>query len=191
MSPDTTPRPAADLTALTAPPTAGTEIETLLGAVERQRRTFAWKAGELDAASLRATVGATTMTMGGLLKHLATVEAIQFTYRLHGRDPGAPVNTVDWDADPDWAWHSASADTPEQLYDLYDRAVMKARADLAEALSQGEPGAAIWERYGEETAPSIRRLLVDVIEEYARHTGHADLIRESIDGLVGEDPPQS
>lgn len=191
MSLDDTSRPAANITALTAPPAAGTETDTLLGALERQRRTFAWKAGGLDAPSLRATVGATTMTLGGLLKHLATVEAIQFTYRLHGRDPGAPVNTVDWDADPDWAWHSASADTPEQLYDLYDRAVTKARSDLAEALSDGDPGAPIWERYGEDPAPSIRRLLVDVIEEYARHTGHADLIRESIDGLVGEDPPSS
>lgn len=189
MTPHATPPPAAELTQLTGPPTAGTETETLIGSLERQRCTFAWKAAGLDARSLSATVGASTMTLGGLLKHLATVETIQFIYRLHGRDPGAPVNTVDWDADPDWAWHSATTDTPEELYDLYDRSVIQARAALAEALASDDPGTAIWERYGDDPAPSIRRLLVDVIEEYARHTGHADLIRESIDGLVGEDPP--
>lgn len=174
---------------LTGPPAAGTETETLVGSLERQRRTFAWKTGGLDAQALRAPFGATTITLGGLIKHMATVEAIQFTYRLHGRDPGAPVNTVDWDNDPDWPWHSAATDTPEQLYALYDRSVATARADLAEALAHGDPGLAISEHYGNDPAPSIRRLLVDAIEEYARHTGHADLIRESIDGLVGEDPP--
>lgn len=191
MSPDDATSPLPDTSPLTGPPQAGSESQTLVGSLERQRRTFAWKAGGLDAVSLNASVGASTMTLGGLLKHLATVEAIQFTYRLHGRDPGAPVNTVDWDTDPDWPWHSAADDTPEQLYDLYDRSVIRARADLAEALTQGGPDAAIWERYGEDPAPSIRRLMVDVIEEYARHTGHADLIRESVDGLVGEDPPQA
>lgn len=188
MSTAETPRPTTDSTQLTGPPTAGTEIETLVGSLERQRRTFAWKTGGLDAPALRTTLGASSMTLGGLVKHLATVEAIHFTYRLHGRDPGAPVNTVDWDGDPDWAWRSAGSDGPAELYDLYGRSVTKARSDLAEALLAGA-GAPIWERYGEAPAQSTRRLLVDVIGEYARHTGHADLLRESVDGLVGDDPP--
>src|SRR5882757_7573696 len=53
------------------PPIAGDETATLLGSLERQRATFAWKCGGLDAAGLRATVGASSMTLGGLLKHLA------------------------------------------------------------------------------------------------------------------------
>src|SRR4051812_47848007 len=56
---------------LQGPPVAGDETATLLGSLERQRATFAWKAGGLDAAGLRATVGVSSMTLGGLIKHLA------------------------------------------------------------------------------------------------------------------------
>ena len=59
------------------------------------------------------------MTLGGLLKHLALVEDDYFSRRLHGRDLGAPWDTVDWDADPDWEWRTAADDTPEQLYALW------------------------------------------------------------------------
>ena len=57
------------------PPVAGDETATLLGSLERQRATLAWKRGGLDASGLRATVGASSMTLGGLLMHLAYVEA--------------------------------------------------------------------------------------------------------------------
>ena len=56
---------------LREPPVAGNEVDTLLGSLERQRRTFAWKCGNLDEAGLRATLGPSSMTLGGLLKHLA------------------------------------------------------------------------------------------------------------------------
>ncbi|CAN5733181.1 hypothetical protein BH18ACT15_BH18ACT15_04730 [soil metagenome] len=78
------------------PPLAGDETATLLGSLERQRATLAWKCGGLDAAGLRATVAPSSITLGGLLKHLAFVEAVYFSWRLHGRDPGPPWNTVDW-----------------------------------------------------------------------------------------------
>jgi len=99
------------------PPLAGDETATLLGSLERQRATLAWKCGGLNAAGLRATVGASSMTLGGLLKHLANVENDSFSVRLLGRDPGPPWDAVDWDADPAWDWHSAAEDTPEQLLD--------------------------------------------------------------------------
>jgi hypothetical protein len=89
---------------LHGPPMAGDEVATLLGSLERQRRTFAWKCGSVDAAGLHATLGPSAVTLGGLL--------------------------------------------------------------------------------------SLRRLLIDMIEEHARHVGHADLIREAADALVGEDPPE-
>jgi Protein of unknown function (DUF664) len=57
------------------PPIAGTEAEQLVGALDRLRTTFRWKAGGLDAAGLQTRVGASAMTLGGLLKHLALVEA--------------------------------------------------------------------------------------------------------------------
>ncbi len=174
---------------LTWPPAAGTEVDTLIGSLERQRRTFAWKCGDLDAAGLRATTAATTMTLGGLLKHLALVEADYFSVKLLGQDPGPPWNSVDWEADPGWEWRTAAEDTPEQLYALWEDSVARSRANLTVALADGDPGRLTQLSWPDGQSPSVRRMLVDIIEEYARHTGHADLLRESIDGLVGEDPP--
>ena len=172
------------------PPLAGDETATLLGSLERQRATLAWKCGGLDAAGLRVTVGVSTISLGGLLKHLARVEDAHFSRLLLNRKPGPPWDTVDWDADPDGEWRSAAEDTPEQLLALWQGAVARSRALVAEALAGGGP-----EQLGRYTtaggeSPSLRRILIDLIEEYARHVGHADLIRESVDGLVGEDPPR-
>jgi hypothetical protein len=172
------------------PPVAGDETATLLGCLERQRATFAWKAGGLDAAGLRATVGASSMTLGGLIKHLALVEDDYFSRRLHGRDLGAPWDTIDWDADPDWEWRTGAEDAPEQLYALWQESVDRSRASVAEALTRGGVDQLLSATWPDGQSPSLRRTLVDIIEEYARHVGHADLIRESVDGLTGEDPPR-
>jgi hypothetical protein len=173
------------------PPPAGDETATFLGSLERQRATFAWKCGGLDAAGLRATLPPSTITLGGLLKHMALVEDDYFSVRLFGRDRQPPWDTVDWDADRDWEWHSAADDSPEQLLTLWQDAVARSRSLVAEALAKGgldQPARFTWP---DGRTPSLRRLLIDMIEEYARHVGHADLIRESVDGLVGEDPPSS
>ena len=122
------------------PPVAGDETATLLGSLDRQRATLAWKCGGLDAAGMRATVGASTITLGGLLKHLALVEDDYFSRRLLGRELGAPWDTVDWDADPDWEWHSAAEDTPEQLMTLWQDAVARSRSAVTEALADGDLG---------------------------------------------------
>jgi uncharacterized damage-inducible protein DinB len=174
---------------LLEPPVDGSEAETLIGSLERQRRTFAWKCGGLDATGLRATTAASTMTLGGLLKHMTLVEADYFTWKLLGDDPGPPLNSVDWDAEPDWEWRTAAEDTPEELYARWQEAVTRSRRNLAAALADGDAGRPTQFTWPDGRTPSIRRLLVDMIEEYARHTGHADLLRETIDGLVGEDPP--
>jgi uncharacterized damage-inducible protein DinB len=174
------------------PPLAGDETATLLGCLERQRAIFAWKCGGLDTAGLQAKVGASSITLGGLLKHLALVEDDWFSEKLVGRDQGPPWDTVDWDADPDWEWHSAAEDTPEELYALLQEAVARSRSAVGEALAGGgldQLVTGVTNASGE--SPNLRRHLMDMIEEYARHAGHADLIRESVDGLVGEDPPES
>jgi len=168
------------------PPLAADETATLLGFLEYQRATLAWKCAGLDAAGLRATVGASSMTLGGMLKHLAYVEDDWFSRWLHGRDRQAPWDTVDWKADPDWEWHSAAEDSPEQLHALWQDAVARSRSLVAEALADGG-----LERLARRTrpggeAPSLRWILLHLIEEYARHNGHADLLRESVDGLTGE-----
>lgn len=172
---------------LREPPVAGSEVDTLVGSLERQRRLVAWKCGGLDEAGMRATTAASTMTLGGLLKHLALVEDDMFAQKLLGHAPVPPWDTVDWDADPNWEWRTAADDSPAELMTLWEEAVARSRANLRKALDDGgldQPAAYVSSR-GER--PSVRRLLIDMIEEYARHLGHADLIRESVDGLVGED----
>jgi hypothetical protein len=140
----------------------------------------AWpgKCGGLDAAGLSATLAPSTITLGGLLKHLALVEDEYFTGRLQGRPRGDPWNTADWNADPDWEWHSAAGDSPEQLRTLWQDAVVRSRAAVAEALADGDLGQLARRRWPDGRAPSLRRILIDLIEEYARHVGHADLIRD-------------
>jgi uncharacterized damage-inducible protein DinB len=169
-------------------PAAGTEIETLLAALDRQRSYLAWKCGGLDAAGLHARLPPSTMTLGGLLKHLALVEDEYFTVRLLGRDRPSPWDTVDWDTDPNWEWRTAGSDTPEQLMRLWQDSVRRSRTAVREALATGGLDRPLRFTWPDGRTPSLRRLLVDMIEEYARHVGHADLIRESVDGLVGEDP---
>lgn len=172
------------------PPLAGDEADTLVGSLERQRRTFAWKCEGLDETGLSARVASSAVTLGGLLKHLALVEDHYLSVRLLGREPAPPWDAADWDAEPDWEWSSAAGDPPEQLYTLWTESVLRSRANLREVLAESDAGrlAAFTTRDGR--SPSVRRLLVDLIEEYARHVGHADLLRESIDGRVGEDPPE-
>ncbi len=170
-----------------APPIAGDETATLLGFLEYQRATLAWRCDGLDAAGLAATVGASSMTLGGLLKHMAYVEDLWCSRRLHGFEPAPPWDTVDWTADVDWDWHSAAEDAPEELRALWREAVERSRAMIADALADtGLARRAVWvdDYFGE--APSLRRILVHMIEEYARHNGHADLLRESVDGVTGE-----
>jgi uncharacterized damage-inducible protein DinB len=168
------------------PPLAADETATLLGFLDYQRATLAWKCGGVDPAGLRATVGASSMTLGGMLKHLAYVEDDWFGRWLHGRDRDPPWDTVDWAADPDWEWHSAAGDTPEQLFTLWRDAVARSGVRVAEALADGGLERPARRSWPDGRSPGLRWILVHMIEEYARHNGHADLLRESVDGLTGE-----
>ncbi|HVF20095.1 MAG TPA: DinB family protein [Mycobacteriales bacterium] len=173
---------------ITEPPVAGDETAAVLGELDRLRSYIEWKCGGLDSAGLSASLGPSTMTLGGLLKHLALVEDSHFSRMLFNREPGPPWDAVDWDTSPDWEWESAAQDSPEQLMALWKQAVERSRGVVAEAFAAGG-----FDHIGQYVArsgqsPNLRRMLLDLIEEYARHLGHADLIRESVDGLVGEDP---
>jgi uncharacterized damage-inducible protein DinB len=166
-------------------PNAG-EVDAALGFLDYQRATLAWKCRGVDTVGMTATVGVSTMTLGGLLKHMAWVEDYWFSRRLHGRAPGLPWSEVDWKSTPDWEWESAAADTAEQLLTLWNDAVQRSRSATAEALADGgldRPADVPWDS-GE--APNLRWIMLHMIEEYARHNGHADLIRESVDGQTGE-----
>jgi hypothetical protein len=171
------------------PPLAGTEVEQLIGALERLRTTFRWKADDLDTAGLQTRIGPSALTIGGLLKHLAVNEDYMFSTKLRGGPIGAPWDATEWDGDDDWEFTSAAGNSPDELYALWDDAVERSRQRLATALVDGG-----LDQLADASAPdgrhaSLRRLICDLIEEYGRHTGHADLLREAVDGLVGEDPP--
>ena len=177
-------------TTIAEPPMMGSEADLLLFALDRSRAQFAWKCGGLDAASLHRPHPPSQMTLGGLLKHLAFVDDWT-TVRLTGQPMPEPWRSVDWDAEPPgWDWRSAADDPPEMLYRLWRDAAERSRVAVAALIADGgldqpakinpEPG----------YTPNARRLLVDLHDDYARHVGHADLFREAIDGLVGEDPPQ-
>lgn len=171
------------------PPIHGDEVATLLGSLDRQRATFAWKVGGLDAEALRATVGASSMTLGGLLKHLALVEDYYFSVRLLEYQHVPPFDALDWESDVDAEWSSAATDDPSFLYDLWQRMVDQSRRNVSDAIDRAGLDQLMKQKWPDGRAPSLRRTVVDLIEEYARHVGHADLLRESIDGVVGEDPP--
>jgi uncharacterized damage-inducible protein DinB len=163
------------------------EVATLLGFLDWQRATLAWKCSGLDAAGLRAATAASSMTLGGLLKHMALVEGIWFSNYLHGRDDSPPWDAVDWKADPDWEWRTATDDTPEELFALWQAAVENSGALIDEAMAGGNGLSTLSKRnWADGQTPSLRWIMCHMIEEYARHNGHADLLRESIDGETGE-----
>ncbi len=163
------------------------EIEALLGALDRNRRTFAWKARVSHASATQRTLGPSSMTLGGLMKHMALLEDHYFTHQLLGHD--YPAIWAPMTEDENWEWTSAAHDSPEDLHTLWVEAVHRSEGAVDQTLAKGGLEQRLAISSWSET-PNLRRVLIDMIEEYARHTGHADLIRESIDGLVGEGAPE-
>jgi hypothetical protein len=171
------------------PPLNGSETEHLLGALDRMRWTFRWKAAGLDTAGLDTRIGASTLTLAGLLKHLAAQEDYVAATKLRGEELGSPWTDNGWDGDNDWEFTSAASDSPDELYALYDGAVERCRTQLTATVADGGMDQLV--PFGRDKGLEIglRRVVCDLVEEYGRHTGQADLIREAVDGRVGEDPP--
>src|SRR5436305_2662148 len=119
------------------PPFAGSEVEHLVGALERLRAAFRWKADGLDATQLRVRVGASALTLGNLLKHLAFAEDYMFTAKLRGEALNEPWASADGRPSGDWSFTSAASDPPDYLYALWDDAVQRSRERLQKALSAG------------------------------------------------------
>ncbi|WP_410673393.1 DinB family protein [Amycolatopsis sp. cmx-4-68] len=168
------------------PPIDGDEAATLLGFLDYHRATLAWKCAGLDAAGLRATLPPSKLTLGGMLKHLAYVEDHWFSRVLFDHPRSAPFDTVDWAANPDWDWDSAADDTPEELFALWEETVERSRAGVAKVLESGGLAHPVRRPWPDGGTPSLRWVLCHMVEEYARHNGHADLIRQSVDGSTGE-----
>ena len=171
------------------PPLAGTEVEHVVGSLDRMRATFRWKAAGLDIDQLRArAVPTSQLSVGGLLKHLAVCEDDVFAWRLAGRPPETWLLAPGGEDAAVWQFTVGPEDTAETLYGLWDAAVARSQERLRAAVADGGLDQPAHLEF-EGRHPSMRRLVLDLIEEYARHTGHLDLIREAIDGRVGEDPP--
>ena len=168
------------------PPPAANELDTLLGFLDYQRATLEWKCRDVDAEGMRSTVGASTMTLGGLLKHMSFVEDHWFSKCLHANEPAPPWDRIDWAVDRDWDWRSADDDSPDDLFRGWFDAVDRSRDLVAEALIHGGLDQLAMRSWPGGESPSLRWILLHMIEEYARHNGHADLLRESVDGVIGE-----
>lgn len=174
------------------PPHEGGEAATVLGFLDFQRATLEWKCRGLSDEQLRVALPPTSMTLGGILKHLAYIEDYWCTEVVAGEPTPAPWAGADTEADPDgvwnWVWSSATDETGDELRALWaerverSRGVVNARLSRGEAVALGEPHPA----WGGRGRVSLRWVLVHLVEEYSRHNGHADLIRESIDGQTGE-----
>lgn len=172
------------------PPVAGDEHDAVFAALDRQRVTFRWKADGLDAEQLRTTVGASAITLGGLLKHLALVEDFYFQLKILQGPMPEPWASVDWDAEGDgYDWRSAADDSPEDLYALWDAAAERSRSAVPVIRDRGGLDAPTGATFPDGRTANVRRVVMDLLEEYGRHVGHADLIREAVDGRTGEDPP--
>lgn len=168
------------------PPARADEAATLLGFLNYQRDTLRWKCSGLTSEQLSAVLPPSTITLGGLLKHMAVVEAGWLNQTFAGGIV-KPSWLDDMDhSDPDWSFTSARGDSPEQLVRWLDESVGVSDRVIADALA-GPDGLSTESAETEDGQRiSLRWILCHLIEEYARHNGHADLIRESIDGATGE-----
>jgi uncharacterized damage-inducible protein DinB len=169
------------------PPLHGDEVTTLRAFLTYHRDTLRWKCAGLSQEQLARQLPPTDMSLGGLMKHLALVESQWFDRYFRGLPLAPPFDTMDWDAEPDWEFDSARHDSPEELRALFDEAARRSDAVVDEALAGrglDEESVVPSPRTGETF--TLRWILVHLIEEYARHNGHADLIRQSIDGRTGE-----
>lgn len=171
----------------TDPPLTGDEAATLLGFLDFLRRTLLLKADGLDAAQLAATLPPSTMTLGGLLHHLAYVEDNWCSVVLHGHESAEPWASADWAVDRDWEWTVAAEIEPDELRRRYVAAIARSDELVGEVLrTRGLDAVAARRERGTGAEISLRWILVHLVEEYGRHCGHADLLRESVDGTTGE-----
>jgi len=162
------------------PPLAGDERTQLDSWLDYHRVTLAIKCEGLSAEQLRErAIPSTTLTLLGLVRHMTEVERSWFRKILEGEDaPDIYFSEHDRDAD----FNDLMSHEPAEVFELWRLEITRAR-EICEGRSLDELSKRIDER-GELF--SLRWIYLHMIEEYARHNGHADLIREAIDGAVGD-----
>ena len=169
----------------TDPPENGPEADQLAAFLDFQRATVLLKCEGMSPEQLaRAAVPSSELTLGGLLNHLALVEDWWFRVQFLGEEHVPPWAEVDWDADPDWEFRTAATTDADELRERYRAACERSRAVVRATGDLDRLSVAVSRHTGEPF--DLRWVLLHMIEETARHAGHADLLREAIDGMVGE-----
>ena len=120
----------------TFPPLDGDERSTLAGFLQHHRDTLEWKCTGLDQGELATSAATTTMTLGGLLKHIAYVEDHWCLYWINGDERPEPWASVDWSDDIDWDWNSAKHDQPDELLALWKASAVRSQAALDAAIDE-------------------------------------------------------
>lgn len=163
------------------PPFAGDERATLAGFLDYYRATLALKCDGLTPKQLAArATPPSTLSLLGLVRHLAEVERGWF--RGFAREQSEPRYYSDADPDGDFDNALGDDDTVRDAFGYWQAEIEHAREIVAAAALEQT---FFRPRDGGETI-SLRWILVHMIEEYARHCGHADLLRETIDGVTGD-----
>lgn len=160
------------------PPLTGNERETLRTYLDFHRATLAMKCDGLDDDQLRRrSMPPSTLSLLGLVRHMAEVERTWFRRVIAGEE--VPLL---WSADGDFqAAYDASTSSRAEAFAAWEAEVEHARR--IEAAAESLDVTAHNARWGADV--SLRLVMLHMIHEYARHNGHADLIREGIDGSVG------
>jgi uncharacterized damage-inducible protein DinB len=166
----------------TKPDPSGSELEQLTRFLDFQRETILHKTAGLTRDQLARPLPPSPLTLAGLLNHLAMVEDWWFRMRFLGLPAAEEWAGADWDADPDWDFHTAVDLEPDELRRRYGEACARSRAVVADV---GDLDRLSVTTMSNGRHWDLRWVLLHMIEETARHAGHADLLREAIDGTVG------
>jgi uncharacterized damage-inducible protein DinB len=162
------------------PPDAADERATLEGWLEFHRQTLLQKCAGLDADALRRrAVDPSALSLLGLVRHMAEVERSWFRRRIAGEE--IDFLYCDLEDNPDGDFDDVDTADPAEDFATYAREVEAARAAVA--------GRSLDETFfhsHRQVERDVRWVYVHMIEEYARHNGHADLLRERIDGVTGD-----
>jgi uncharacterized damage-inducible protein DinB len=162
------------------PPFSAAERPMLESWLNYHRDTLAVKCDGLSAEQLRTrAVPPSTLSLLGLVRHMAEVERSWFQRTIAGRD-APPLYYTEEDRDGDF--DNVDGADPDEAFATWRRECETAREILAGVSSLDD----LAEKRRPGDLVSVRWILVHMIEEYARHNGHADLLRQRIDGTVGE-----
>jgi hypothetical protein len=167
----------------TEPPTSGPELPALTDLLDRQRDIILRKTDGLGRAQLAQQLPPSSLTLAGLVNHLALVEDTWLGVRFAGRDEDELWAGHDWEADPEYEFRTAVDVEPEELRQRYLDACARSREVVAGAGSLDQLSVGV-SRDGRPW--DLRWIPHHLVEETARHAGHADLLRECIDGRAGQ-----